>query len=151
MRIDNDNKIVWCSEKLYNWYTSFEEAYDPLANRLHTVARVGFGWGLTDYQDTDVSYYFWGRNTQKELMLAILNGYEFKLECQKCHWRKREEYLLSFENKELVLLESKVDGSLKFGNMASYDNSVFKGRFMEQEVHERLGDDFYMLEKVEED
>ncbi|MEI2420909.1 hypothetical protein V6O07_11600, partial [Arthrospira platensis SPKY2] len=80
MRIDDENKIVWCSEELVDWNNSFNEAYDPLANQLYLLARFGFGWGLVDYWQKDIPFRSWDHTKKNELMLALLNGYEFKVE-----------------------------------------------------------------------
>lgn len=88
-------------------------------------------------------------NAQEVIAKMMMFGYTIE-KPQKYYWRKKKEHLASFENNSLILLRSKAVGVLLFGNIATYNNSVFEAKFTEQEARELLKDDFNMFEKVGE-
>lgn len=147
MRIDNENKVVWCSEQLVDWRNSFSRFYDPVLHMMYQLSRACFGWSLTDAEDNSVDYDFWDNTQKKELMLAILEDYEFKLEEQKCYWRKKEEYSVWFEVvQDTYLAQDEDDGELTLGLL---DGAGWKCKFTETEARDLLKDDFDKFEKVE--
>lgn len=151
MRIDDENKVVWCNEELLDWRESFNESYDPIANMMYSISRVGFGWGLVDYHDEELDYKNWYNKQKKELLLAILNKYTFKLEEQKYYWRKKKEHLAWFE--ECVYLQ-KIGANLYLSasrfDIAKKPVKTIKV-FTEAEARQLLKDDFDKFEKVEID
>ncbi len=162
MRIDNENKVVWCNIIELKWYNSFgDRAPIKLTDRIRRLSDWGWGVGLLDSHGKDVRDYdewdeyivvFNDNNTRLMLNLtkSLCDDYEFKLEQpQKYHWRKKKEHLTWFEDFEQVLIMSKNNSVLRFGNISSYDNRYFQGKFTEQEARELLKDDFDMFEKVE--
>lgn len=142
MRIDNENKVVWCSEELVDWKNSFSRLYNPVMNMMYSISRVGFGWSLIDNKDNEVGFEFWDIKQKKELMLAILNNYEFKLEEQKHYWRKKKEYLASFEDEQYLFADD-------------YEKTMvtciaYASKFDETELMNVIGSvDFDKFEKVE--
>ena len=141
MRIDDENKVVWCSEELLDWHSrkvSRATSYYAVADAVGTYT------GSKEFKCI-----FGGSKEFETYLVAILRGYTFKLEEQKYYWRKKKEHLAWFEDFESVLIMSKHSKILRFGDISSYDNRYFEGRFTEQEARDLLKDDFDKFEKVE--
>ena len=74
MRIDDENKVVWCSEELLNWHSrkvSRATAYYAVADAIDTYV------GNQEFKDM-----FSGSKEFEMYLIAILNHYTFKLEEQ---------------------------------------------------------------------
>lgn len=152
MRIDDENKTVWCNEELLRWYESFDDWHERKDKMVYYIARIGWGYALTDYDDNELSDDVINLSDKNNLIKAIIDDYEFKLEQPKKHyWRKKKEHSAWFEDSEQVLIMSKNNSVLRFGNISSYDNRYFRGEFTKQEARELLKGDFDMFEKVEVD
>lgn len=145
MRIDDENKVVWCSESEISWYNSFV-LNGGRDNSFANLRRIN---ALSTEKEVVLPSYMTVTD-RVELIRAISNNFEFKLEQpQKYYWRKKKEYLVWFEDFESVLIMSKHSKILRFGDISSYDNRYFEGRFTEQEARDLLKDDFDKFEKVE--
>ncbi|WP_288395425.1 hypothetical protein [uncultured Vagococcus sp.] len=143
MRIDDENKVVWCSDELIDWKNSFYQSCDPVINMMYSISRVGFGWRLTDFRDNEVDYKYWDKGKKKELVLAVLNNYEFKLEQpQKYYWRKKKEYLASFEDEQYLFADEH--------EKTTVTSIAYASKFDETELMNVIGSvDFDKFEKVE--
>lgn len=135
MRIDDENKVVWCSEELFDWHSrkvSRATAYYAVADAVDTYV------GCQEFKDT------FSGSVQFELyLIAILNGYRFKLEQPKKHyWRKKKEYLAWFEGSREYL-------STGLNGEPILDILLYSHTFTEKEAHDLLKDDFDKFEKVE--
>lgn len=97
MRIDDENKVVWCSESEMGWYTGFNLSVgnDTFLNlrRINTFSA-----------EKEVLLPSYVTITDRiELIRAISDNYEFKLEQpQKYYWRKKKEHLAWFEEDYLL-------------------------------------------------
>ena len=158
MRIDDENKVVWCNVVELKWYDSFgDRSPVKLSNRIRRLSDWGWGIGLLDYHGRDVRQYdeynddivvFNDNNNRLMLNLtkALCDNYEFKLEQpKKYYWRKKKEHLACFENIVATYLHENSEGSLHL------DCLMFALKATEQEARELLKDDFDMFEKVEVD
>lgn len=143
IKIDDDNKIVWCNDTLVDWNNSFKEISDPLAKKLYYLARVGFGWRLVDYWQKDIPFRSWDHTKKNELMLALLNGYELKAEPKKYYWRKKKEHRTEWERCIYV--------NVTFTNAVIADIKNYATKLTEPDARKLLKDDFDMFEKVEEE
>lgn len=88
MRIDDENKVVWCSESEMEWYVrlnnSFGNHYSVDIRRISELSS-----GIDVYLPFEMTLY-----ERYEVIKAIINNYEFKLEQQqKYYWRKKKEHL----------------------------------------------------------
>ena len=138
MRIDDGNKVLWCSEELIvNGELHRPLPYNNVTTILKLIELSG-KYGLPKRND-NVNW--------KKLINAIFDSYEFKLEENKYYWRKKAEYLASFENVEKYLVFDYASGELF---VSKEKKSVFlKSKFTEAEAERLLGRDFKMFEKVE--
>ncbi|MGF2053342.1 hypothetical protein [Vagococcus fluvialis] len=143
MRIDDENKVVWCSDSNDLAYVSGKSSLVIISGLI----RYNGNNGLCDMQEY---FYTASTNEQELISLAILKGYEFKLEQpQKYYWRKKKEHLAWFE--EGKYLQKRGDNL--YLARSSYDISkgpvnTFK-YFTEQQARDLLKDDFDKFEKVE--
>lgn len=144
MRIDDENKVVWCNESEMSWYTSFNLSVgnDTFLNlrRINTLS--------TEKEVLLPSYMT--ITDRIEVIRAISDNYTFKLEQQKYYWRKKKEYLFDFEKHlDWFLNYDAIDEKIitSVNKAEAYD---FKTKFTETEVINLLGkDDFDKFEKVE--
>ena len=141
MRIDDENKVVWCSEELLNWHSrkvSRATAYYAVADAIDTYA------GNQEFKDM-----FSGSKEFEMYLIAMLNHYTFKLEQpQKYYWRKKKEYLAWFEKQESSYVRYFYQGASVTLSILDYD-SLYKMQFTSQEARDLLKDDFDKFEKVE--
>ncbi len=137
MRIDDENKVVWCSD------TNDLAFIDNKTTLVLVEQLIKFdgSYSLCELQD---NYYESCNDKKIDLLYAILNGYSFKLEQpQKYYWRKKKEYLAWFENHDNQYL-------VKLGSDVFLDDiSYTSPKFTEQEARNILKDDFDKFEKVE--
>lgn len=142
MRIDDENKVVWCSDSNDLAYVSGKSSLVIISGLI----RYNGNNGLCDMQEY---FYTASTNEQELISLAILKGYEFKLEQpQKYYWRKKKEHLAWFESEEhsyLAVRES--SGAISLHNIVSHKWQ--NNKFTEQEARYLLKDDFDKFEKVE--
>lgn len=143
MRIDDENKVVWCSDKND---LAFVDSKTTLV-LIEQLINFDGSYSLCKLQD---NYFESSNNKKTDLLYAILKGYEFKLEQpKKYYWRKKKEHLAWFE--EGKYLQKRGDNL--YLARSSYDISkgpvnTFKF-FTEQQARDLLKDDFDKFEKVE--
>ena len=141
MRIDDENKVVWCSYELLNWHSrkvSRATAYYAVADAIDTYA------GNQEFKDM-----FSGSKEFEMYLIAMLNHYTFKLEQpQKYYWRKKKEHLVWFEDRSYTYLNfDKFNEKVMITNATGLKN--FTVLFTETEARDILKDDFDKFEKVE--
>lgn len=148
MRIDNENKVVWCSESEMEWY----KTYDPWQGDKRKVivlhlARMGFGYALTNRNGSEAEKFWHKLNSiQLELIKAVIDNYTFKLEPQKYYWRKKKEHLAWFEE-EIYLTRFKFSDNENFVYILG--SKVGSLQMTEPEAFHLLQHDFDKFEKVE--
>lgn len=148
MRIDDKNKVVWCSEWLMEWKESFDDK--RINSILYRIARVGYGYQLEDIYGNTIDYSEWESLTKVGLIKAIVDNYEFKLEQpQKYYWRKKKEHLAWFEKiEESYLIRFKFSGEVDYHyTLGEVDSAPIQ--MTETEARNILKDDFDKFEKVE--
>lgn len=147
MRIDDENKTVWCSGELLDWYNSF---YDPKIFKdrmIYYVSRVWWGHNFVDAYEKEVTSIDFTTDDKFSLIKAIIDDYEFKLEQpKKYYWRKKKEHLAWFEDKSYLIL---ISGKLSLTDVLAYD--VSEHTFTEAKARNLLKNDFDMFERVEVD
>lgn len=142
MRIDDEDKVVWCSD------TNDLAFIDNKTTLVLVEQLIKFdgSYSLCELQD---NYYESCNDKKIDLLYAILNGYSFKLEQpKKYYWRKKKEHLAWFEEQEDNYLNYRKDN----GHTFLSDNDEWplpKTKFTEQEARDILKDDFDKFEKVE--
>lgn len=144
MRIDDENKVVWCSESEMEWYASFNVSVgNTMISDMKRIAHLSTEKEMVMRFNVDL-------NTRLQMINAIAKGYEFKVKEQKYYWRKKKEYLAWFEEQERCYFNSRSDG-LKFLSSKEEHDIYFSfiTQFTETEAKELLKDDFDMFEKVE--
>ena len=140
MRIDDENKVVWCSEELLGWHS-------------RKVSRATTYYAVADAIDTytgsqEFKRIFSGSKEFERYLVAILRGYTFKLEEQKYYWRKKKEHLVWFEDRSYTYLNfDKFNEKVMITNATGLKN--FTVLFTETEARDILKDDFDKFEKVE--
>ncbi|MFI3604980.1 hypothetical protein [Vagococcus fluvialis] len=139
MRIDDENKVVWCSDWLIE---RLERANFTAKNGLGKV-KILSEQTLSGHVPESCEDDKW-----KRLIDAVYNNYTFKLEEQKYYWRKKKEYLAWFEKQENCYLSKDFIGRIKLSNLD--DEGAYKYfKFTEDFAHDLLKDDFDKFEKVE--
>lgn len=134
MRIDDENKVVWCSEELLDWHS-------------RKVSRATSHYAVADAVDTyagskEFKRIFSGSKEFETYLVAILRGYAFKIEQpQKYYWRKKKEYLASFEDNFYLYVS--------FTNKLRLQSVNYATQLTETEARDLLKDDFDKFEKVE--
>lgn len=141
MRIDDENKVVWCSDKLFNTHKKeivCSTRYDTIF-----VAIKLYKKGIIDgFFETQIEF--------EEYLKAILDGFLFKIEQpQNYYWRKKKEHLVWFEKIEDSYLvrfkfSGEVDYSYTLGEVGSTPIEM-----TEKEARNLLKEDFDKFEKVE--
>lgn len=136
MRIDDENKVVWCSDSNDLAYVSGKSSLVIISGLI----RYNGNNGLCDMQEY---FYTASTNEQELISLAILKGYEFKLEQpQKHYWRKKKEYLASFEDEQYLFAEEH--------EKTTVTSIAYASKFDETELMNVIGSvDFDKFEKVE--
>ena len=139
MRIDDENKVVWCSEELLRIHKR-EIVHSTRYDMVFVAIKFYKRGTLDDFFETQLNF--------EEYLIAILHGYTFKLEQpQKYYWRKKREYLAWFEvAQDTYLAQDEDDGELTLGWL---EGAGWKCKFTEQEARDLLKDDFDKFEKVE--
>lgn len=135
MRIDDENKVVWCSEAEMSWYVSFNSSVgNTMIGDMRRIAHLSTDKEMIMRFNVD-------KNTRFKMISAIVEGYEFRLEQpQKYYWRKKKEYLAWFEKGNIYLS----------GADEPYLNpKLFSPKMTETEARDLLKDDFDKFEKVE--
>ncbi|UDM75039.1 hypothetical protein [Vagococcus fluvialis] len=149
MRIDDENKVVWCSEVLLEWYESFRGRENiHLENRIRLISIFGWGNNLQngygDIVELTVADLQGDTNSKLPLIKAICDNYEFKLEQpQKYYWRKKNEHLAWFEENNREYLSIGLYGE------PILDVLLYSKIFTEPEAFHILQHDFDKFEKVE--
>lgn len=149
MRIDDENKIVWCNEEEIAWYKTYDTWNgDKKGIIVHHLSRMGFGYGLTNAYDGDTGKFWYELDViQNRLIKAVIDDYEFKLEQpQKYYWRKKKEHLAWFEE-EIYLTRFKFSDNENFVYILG--SKVGSLQMTEPEAFHLLQDDFDKFEKVE--
>lgn len=142
MRIDDENKVVWCSD------TNDLAFIDNKTTLVLVEQLIKFdgSYSLCELQD---NYYESCNDKKIDLLYAILNGYSFKLEQpQKYYWRKKKEHLAWFENHENFYLTKDFIEKVGLDNLEN--EGTYKWyKFSEDLAKSLLKDDFDKFEKVE--
>lgn len=143
MRIDDENKVVWCSSATLIWRNSFYKNKNNLVSDLNLISALS--------TEKEVILPFIASSYDRyDIIKAIVNDYEFKLdEPQKYYWRKKKEYLAWFEKIEDSYLiwfrfSGEVDYYYTLGEVGSAPIEM-----TESEARDLLKDDFDKFEKVE--
>ncbi len=141
MRIDDENKVVWCSDAND---LAFVDNKTTLV-LIEQLIKFDGSYSFCEIQDD----YFKSCNNKKiDLLYAILNGYEFKLkQPQKYYWRKKKEHLAWFEISNESYLNVRYEDELILGDTFVTEN--YKATFTETEARDLLKVDFDKFEKVE--
>lgn len=140
MRIDDENKVVWCSKELLDWHS-------------RKISRATSYYAVADAVDTytgskEFKRIFSGSKEFETYLVAILRGYAFKLEQpQKYYWRKKKEHLAWFETGEISYLNVRYEDDLILSD--TYETENYNAKFTETEARDLLKDDFDKFEKVE--
>ena len=139
MRIDDENKVVWCSEELLNVTGVHLGVGFNGVTKLLKISEFAGSFGVPERHQN---------RAWKELSNGIFNEYEFKLEQpKKYYWRKKKEHLAWFEvAQDTYLAQDEEDGELTLGWL---EGTGRKCKFTEQQARDLLKDDFDKFEKVE--
>ena len=139
MRIDDENKVVWCSESEMEWYVSCNYGNPKsLASDMNRIKCLAT-------EKEPIVLFMMSQTARFLFIKAIANNYEFKLEQpQKYYWRKKKEHLAWFEGEYNVYIN--IYHSEVFLDAV---NSTDKSRLTETEARDLLKDDFDKFEKVE--
>lgn len=134
MRIDKENEVVWCSEWLIE---RLERANFINKNNLGKVEILS-AQTLSSHVPESHEDDKW-----KELIDAIYNNYTFELEqSQKYYWRKKSEYLASFEDEQYLLVDE--------NERTTVTSLAYANKLGEIELINFIGSvDFDKFEKVE--
>lgn len=132
MRIDDENKVVWCSKWLIE---RLERANFTDKNGLGKV-KILSEQTLSGHVPESCEDDKW-----KRLINAVYNNYTFKLEEQKYYWRKKKEYLASFEDNFYLYVS--------FTDKLRLQSVNYATQLTETEARDLLKDDFDKFEKVE--
>ena len=140
MRIDDENKVVWCSEELLNVTGVHLGVGFNGVTKLLKISEFAGSFGVPERHQN---------RAWKELSNGIFNEYEFKLEQPKeYYWRKKKEYLAWFEDVNFRYLNNhKPTESILLTNIDNLKS--FTVKFTEQEARDLLKDDFDKFDKVE--
>lgn len=142
MRIDDENKVVWCSESEMGWYTGFNLSVGNSMflnlRRINALSTEKEVWLPNHMSITD----------RIEVIRAISDNYTFKLEEQEYYWRKKKEHLAWFENHENFYLTKDFIEKVGLDNLEN--EGTYKWyKFSEDLAKSLLKDDFDKFEKVE--
>ena len=164
MRIDGENKVVYVDEPLFDELTKLKEG-------IGIVGIVSLFQILWEHQNNypEIQKFLWSHEkdiwTNGEepflendkdnqiLLVQIWSGeYQLKIEQpQKYYWRKKKEYLASFEKLEEQFLNIDCIDDRLFLSTADkewQEVSTIKCVFTSQEARDLLKDDFDKFEKV---
>lgn len=134
MRIDDENKVVWCSDAND---LAFVDNKTTLV-LIEQLIKFDGSYSLCELQD---NYYESSNDEKLDLLYAILNGYTFKLEQpQKYYWRKKKEYI--------TILDTRIHLGAGVDCRGALSKDVSQ-KFTESEARDLLKDDFDKFEKVE--
>ena len=146
MRIDDENKVVWCSESEMEWYVGFNVSVgNTMISDMKRIAHLSTEKEMVMRFNVDLK-------TRLQIINVITEGYEFKVKEQKYYWRKKKEYLASFEKLEEQFLNIDCIDDRLFLSTADkewQEVSTIKCVFTSQEARDLLKDDFDKFEKVE--
>lgn len=143
MRIDDENKVVWCSESEMEWYVSFNTSVGN--STFSDLRRINT---LSTEKEVLLPNFYMTTIDRVKTIRAISDNYEFKLEEQKYYWRKKKEHLAWFEKQENCYLSKDFIGQIKLSNLD--DEGAYKYfKFTEDFARDILKDDFDKFEKVE--
>lgn len=98
MRIDYENKVVWCSD-------SNDLAFVSGKSNIEIVTDLTKFDGSYDLCSLQNDYFNGKHFTKHSILLAILNNYRFKLEEQKYCWRKKKKHLAWFEDENTLIFQ----------------------------------------------
>lgn len=139
MRIDDENKVVWCSESEMSWYTSFNLSVGN--GTFLNLRRIN---ALSTEKEVLLPSYM-TITDRVEIIRTISDNYEFKLEQpKKYYWRKKKEHQTKYEQEHSY-------GYLVKGISIPYIINGYGSDFVytESEARDLLKDDFDKFEKVE--
>ena len=141
MRIDDENKVVWCSEVEMEWYVSLNHSFgNHYSVDVKRIAELSCENG--ERLPFELSLF-----TRYSAIKSITSGYTFKLEQpQKYYWRKKKEHLAWFEE-EVYLTRFKFSDNENYCYVLGSKNGSLKNT--EQQARKILKDDFDKFEKVE--
>lgn len=136
MRIDDEKKVVWCSEWLVNRLKTANFVKKTCLGKIKILSEYTLSGHVPETDDDEE----WVR-----VIKAIFEGYTFKLEQpKKYYWRKKKEYLAWFEDTEENYMNVYFS-EIYLDVLGDSDNC----EFTEQEARHLLKDDFDKFEKVE--
>ncbi len=144
MRIDDKNKVVWCSESEMDWYTGFNLSVgNTMIGDMKRIAHLSTDKEMVMRFNVD-------KNTRFKMISSIAEGYTFKLEQpKKYYWRKKKEHLAWFESESNAYLcgnsySEPSDFRLFIGQVGPW-----RMEMSESEARDLLKGDFDKFEKVE--
>lgn len=161
MRIDDENKVVYVDEPLFNEIIKLKEG-------IGIVGIVSLFQILWEYQKDypEIQKFLWSHEKDiwvndeepcleddkyNQVSMVKIWSDEYQLELEqpkKYYWRKKKEYLASFEEQEDHYLNYRKDN----GHIFLSDKDEWplpKTKFTEQEARDLLKDDFDKFEKAE--
>ena len=142
MRIDDENKVVWCSENLFPLLEEDDFFELDEFDKIFYLLNLSFDsrYGIPHRFETDK----W-----KPILISIFDKYCFELEQpQKYYWRKKNEHLAWFENVDKRYLNFHIEEKDIF--LHDKNSSLYvKTKFTESEARYLLKGDFDKFEKVE--
>lgn len=153
MRIDDENKVV-VPDFVAEWFENVSEKEldgNDVFRIIQDVLKVGDGQSTWNDYDVDGKLVSWVEENEETFLKLIVNctkGNGYEVVPQKYYWRKKKEYLASFEEQEDNYLNYRKDN----GHIFLSDNDEWplpKTKFTEQEARDILKDDFDKFEKVE--
>lgn len=143
MRIDDENKVVWCSESEMEWYVGFNASVgNTMIGDMRRIAHLSTDKEMVMRFNVD-------GNTRLKMINAIAEGYTFQLEQpKKYYWRKKKEHLAWFENPENFYLTKDFIERVGLDNLEN--EGTYKWyKFSEDLAKNLLKNDFDKFEKVE--
>ena len=161
MRIDDENKVVYVDEPLFNEITKLKEG-------IGIVGIVSLFQILWEYQKDypEIQKFLWSHENDiwandeepfpeddkyNQVLMVKIWSDEYQLELEqpkKYYWRKEKEHLAWFEDIDSQYLNNhKPTESIVLANI--HNLKQFTVKFTEQEARELLKGDFNKFEKVE--
>ena len=140
MRIDDENKVVWCNSNLFPLLEEEDFFEMDEFDKITYLLTISFDkrYGIPLRVETDI----W-----KSIIISIFEEYCFELEQpQKYYWRKKKGHLAWFEE-EVYLTSFKFSDNENYCYVLGSKNGSLKRT--ETEARDLLKDDFDKFEKVE--
>lgn len=142
MKIDNENKTVWCSKELAIWIKSFKSGRIRLADDLAIISTLSTDEAVIVPIKLDI-------NDRLKLINAISKGYRFKEIELKYYWRKKKQFVFNFEKVNDTYLNIDINDDYIFMSNTEENFGYYKTKFTEAEAFHILQHDFDKFEKVE--